>query len=71
MLGAEASENNFLDTDKKQKHTRIVDLFDGNFQDFHKKILGVYQASDAHSLEEIGSKYAYFKVDDPISSVPS
>ncbi len=67
LLGAEASETNFQDEDKKQKHTRIVDLFDGGFQDFHKKTLGVYQASDAHSLEEIGSKYTYFKVDDPIT----
>ena len=67
LLGAEASESNFLDADKKQKHTRIVDLFDGGFQNFHKKILGVYQASDAHSLEEIGSNYTYFKVDDPIT----
>ena len=67
LLGAEASENDFLDGDKKKKHTRIVDLFDGGFQDFHKKKLGVYQASDSHSLEEIGSKYTYFKVDDPIT----
>ncbi|MFA4888226.1 MAG: AAA family ATPase [Candidatus Omnitrophota bacterium] len=67
LLGAEASETNFLDADKKQEHNRIVDLFDGGFQDFHKKTLGVYQASDAHSLEEIGSKYTYFKVDDPIT----
>jgi len=67
LLGAEASKKNFLDTDKKQKHTRIIDLFDGGFQDFHKKKLGVYQASDAHCLEEISSKYTYFKVDDPIT----
>jgi hypothetical protein len=67
LLGAEASETNFLDEDKKKKHTRIIDLFDGNFQDFHNKKLGVYQASDAHSLIEIGSKYTYFKVDTPIT----
>jgi ABC-type cobalamin/Fe3+-siderophores transport system ATPase subunit len=67
LLGAEASETNFFDEDKKQKHTRIIDLFDGDFQDFHNKKLGVYQASDSHSLAEIGSKYTYFKVDDPIT----
>lgn len=67
LLGAEVSETNFLDADKKQKHTRIIDLFDGNFRDFHNKILGVYQTSDAHSLEEIGLKYTHFKVDDPIT----
>jgi len=67
LLGAEASETNFLDEDKKKKHTRIVDLFDGNFKDFHNKKLGIYQASDAHSLIEIGSKYTYFKVDTPIT----
>jgi len=67
LLGAEAGETNFLDADKKRKHARVVDLFDGSFLDFHKKKLGVYQASDAHSLENIGSKYTYFKVDDPIT----
>ena len=67
LLGAEASETNFLDEDNKKKHTRIVDLFDGGYPNFHKKKLGVYQVSDAHCLEEIGSKYTYFKVDDPIT----
>lgn len=67
LIGAEASETNFLDEDKKKKHTRIIDLFDGNFQDFHNKKLGVYQVSDAHSLIEIGSKYTHFKVDTPIT----
>lgn len=67
LLGAEASETNFLDEDKKRNHTRIIDLFDGNFQDFHNKKLGVYQASDAHNLIEIGSKYTHFKVDTPIT----
>lgn len=67
LLGAEASETNFNDEDKKQKRTRIVDLFNGGYQDFHKKKLGVYQTSDAHRPEEIGSKFTYFKVDDPIT----
>lgn len=67
LLGAEASETNFNDEEKKQEHARIVDLFDGDYQDFHKKKLGVYQVSDAHSPEEIGSKFTYFKVDDTIT----
>ena len=67
LLGAEASEANFLDKDKKQKHTRIVDLVDGGYPVFHGKKLGVYQASDAHSVQDIGAKFTYFKVDEPIT----
>jgi hypothetical protein len=67
LLGAEASENDFKDTKKIQDHDRIIDLFDGGYEQFHKKRLGVYQASDAHSLKEIGEKATYFKVDENIS----
>ncbi len=67
LLGAEASEKNFTDEKKTKDHDRVVDLFDGGFSDFHYKKLGVYQASDAHSIDEIGSRYTYFKVDDEIT----
>lgn len=67
LLGAEANENNFLDKEKKEKHTRIIDLFDGGYQNFYKKRLGVYQVSDAHNLQKIGEKFTYFKVDDYVT----
>jgi hypothetical protein len=67
LLGAEASEANFTDAKKIEDHDRVIDLFDGGFSDFHNKKLGVYQASDAHSLDDIGTRFSYFKVDDEIT----
>lgn len=67
LLGAEAPESNFLDSQKKQSHDRVIDLLDGGFDRFYKKRMGVYQSSDAHKPSDVGSKYTYFKVDDPIT----
>ncbi len=67
LLGAEANENNFKDEKKTKDHDRVIDLFDGGFEGYHYKRLGVYQASDAHSLSDIGSRFTYFKVDDQIT----
>jgi hypothetical protein len=67
ILGAETSEANFLDQNKQKKGTRIVDLFNGCHKDYHYKKLGVYQASDARSIIDIGSKFTYFKVDSLIT----
>ncbi len=67
LLGAEANEADFKDEDKKSKHKRIIDCFDGTDPLYHKRKLGVYQSSDAHSIEEIGSSYTYFKVDDEVT----
>lgn len=67
LLGIEAPESDFVDPQKIKDGDRIIDLFDGGFIDFHNKKIGVYQASDAHCLNDIGSKSTYFKVDDEIS----
>ncbi|MEJ7623768.1 MAG: TrlF family AAA-like ATPase [Pyrinomonadaceae bacterium] len=67
LLGAEANEADFLNAKKIKDHDRVVDLFDGGFDTYHRKKLGVYQASDAHALADIGSRFTYFKVDDEIT----
>lgn len=67
LVGAEASEGDFKNKEKAGKHVRIIDLLDGSDVNFHNKKMGVYQSSDAHSLAEIGAKYSYFKVDNPIT----
>jgi len=67
LLGAEASESNFTDPEKNKNHTRVIDLFDGEYETFYKKKLGVYQASDSHSLDSIGERFTYFKVDETIT----
>jgi len=66
ILGAEANESNFLDTNKKNNKKRVIDLLDGTDPNFNKMKLGILQNSDAHSLEEIGSGYTYLKLDEPI-----
>jgi hypothetical protein len=67
LLGAEANETDFKNEDRKKKRTRIVDLFDGHSTTLHNKKLGVYQASDSHSLDTIGRTPTYFKVDNNIT----
>jgi len=67
ILGAEASESDFQSEEKKTKHKRVVDLLDGTDENYHERKLGVYSSSDAHSLDEIGSSYSLFKVDEPIT----
>jgi len=67
LVGAEDSKANFLNQTKIDKSTRIIDLFDGTYEVYRNKLLGVYQASDAHSIEAIGSCYTYFKVDELIT----
>ena len=67
ILGAEASEANFTNADFKAKHKRVIDIFDGTDKDYNFRKLGIFQASDAHSLDDIGTKPTWFKVDDPIT----
>jgi len=67
LLGAEANSSDFLNDKKKESHTRVVDCFDGTNPNYHKRKLGVYQCSDAHSLADIGKEFTYFKVDDEIT----
>jgi energy-coupling factor transporter ATP-binding protein EcfA2 len=67
ILGAEANESDFLSGDKKSKHKRVVDIFDGTDPNYYNRCLGVFQSSDAHSLTKIGSSYTYFKVDDHVT----
>lgn len=67
LLGAEANESDFTNEEKKQKGTRVIDLFDGKYADYHYKKLGVYQASDSHSINTVGKSPTYFKVDNEIT----
>lgn len=67
LSAAEAVD--FLDSKKKEKKRRVVDLLSGSDPDFRK--MAVYQASDnplsdgsgAHGLEGIGTRCAHFKMD--------
>ncbi len=67
LVGAETNESNFINYEKKSAKTRVVDLFDGTNTDYLNKRLGVFQSSDAHSIAEIGTRFTYFKVDEPIT----
>ena len=67
LLAAEATD--FQDADKTAKHRRAVDYLDGQDATYKRK-LAVYQASDnpnpkghGHTLETIGSRCAYFKME--------
>jgi hypothetical protein len=68
LIAVEATD--FDNTDKKKIKTRVIDFLDGNHQKYRK--LAVYQASDnpssteegKHSLEGIGSRFTYFKLDE-------
>jgi len=68
LIAAEATD--FDKIDKIEKKRRIVDLLDGKHPEYRK--LAVYQASDnpsrtkegKHSLEGIGSRFTYFKLDE-------
>jgi len=67
ILGAEASEKNFRDEDRRKNRQRVVDVFDGSDSNFQHRTLGVFQASDAHTVGDIGRAYSWFKVDEPIT----
>ena len=68
LIAAEATD--FDKIDKIEKKRRIVDLLDGKHPEYRK--LAVYQSSDnpsrtkegKHSLEGIGSRFTYFKLDE-------
>jgi len=68
LIAAEATD--FDKIDKIKMKRRIVDLLDGKHPEYRK--LAVYQASDnpsrtkegKHSLEGIGSRFTYFKLDE-------
>ena len=69
LLAVEATD--FRDEARKEKRNRVVDLLDGNDPTYERK-LAVYQASDnlcpdgsgQHCLEGIGSRCAYFKLEE-------
>ncbi|MGB3346645.1 MAG: AAA family ATPase [Candidatus Humimicrobiia bacterium] len=68
LFAVEATD--FHNLNKKRRKKRVVDLLDGSRPEYIK--LAVYQASDnpssttsgKHSLEGIGSRYTYFKLDE-------
>ena len=61
LIAVEATD--FENMDKKKKKKRVIDLLDGNDPNYRQK-LPVYQVSDSHSLDAIGSRYTYFKLDE-------
>lgn len=61
LIAVEATDVD--DEEKKKKGKRIIDLLNGEDPHYRRR-LAVYQASDAHSLGEIGSRYTYFKLDE-------
>ena len=63
LLGAEAKESDFTNVERKQAHTRVIDVLDGTDENFHKRKLGVFQSSDAHAIKDVGRNFTYFKVD--------
>jgi PHP family Zn ribbon phosphoesterase len=67
LLGAEASESDFKDEQKELRHRRVIDLLDGNDENYHFRKLGVYCSSDAHSPGAIGGSFTYFKVDEVVT----
>ncbi len=75
LLAVETSPNDFDDQDKKDKNKRAIDLLNGEDPNFNFRKLGVYISSDSkvtpdapqHTLEGIGARFTYFKVDDEIS----
>lgn len=67
LLGAETSEQNFTDEDKKAQGKRVVDVLNGKDKNYGYRRLGIYQSSDAHLPSEIGQAYSYFKVDRDIT----
>lgn len=67
ILGAEANDSNFLNADLKSKHKRVIDVFDGSDKDYNYRKLGIFQASDAHTLDGIGTSYSWFKIDEPVT----
>lgn len=75
LLAVETSEHDFKDAEKKRQRKRAIDLLDGTDENFNNLKLGVYISSDSkvtpdadtHTLEGIGSRFTYFKVDDKIT----
>lgn len=73
LLAVETSQNDFTDAEKIKKRTRAIDLLNGKDPNYNQKKLGVYIASDSkknsedgHTLDGIGAKFTYFKVDDEV-----
>ena len=66
ILGAETSEADFKNEEKIKQHKRVIDLLDGTDPNYHKRKMGVYTSSDAHSIDRVGKNFTWFKVDSPI-----
>jgi hypothetical protein len=61
LAAVEATD--FANEVKRIEHKRVCDLLDG-FDPTYKIKKAVYQSSDSHSLEQIGSEFTYFKLDE-------
>ncbi len=69
LSAVEATDTDFTNVEKKAKKTRVCDFLDGTNPDYVK--LAIYQASDnltiagdGHTVDAIGSRYTYFKLDE-------
>ena len=63
LSAVEATESDFKNEEKKANKKRVCDLLNGDDPTYQIE-KAVYQSSDSHSLDEIGSKYTYFKLDE-------
>lgn len=71
LLAVESSIDDYNNLTKKQKHTRAFDLLDGSDRSYNCRKLAVYSSSDAHSPDDIGKYFTYFKVDSSDISLES
>lgn len=74
LSAVETSENDFTNPEKEDKRTRACDLLNGENEDYNFRKIGIYIASDSkrpedavHTLEGLGSKYTYLKVDEDVN----
>ncbi|MFA5267497.1 MAG: PHP domain-containing protein [Methanoregula sp.] len=63
LAAVEATESDFNNVEKKSNHKRLCDRLDGTDPTYHIE-KAVYQSSDSHSLDNIGSNFSYFKLDE-------
>jgi DNA repair ATPase RecN len=61
LLAAEGTD--FDDHEKREMGKRVCDFLNGKDHNYNRK-LAVYQSSDSHEPETIGSKYSLFKLEE-------
>jgi len=61
LLAVEGTD--FEDETKKENKKRVCDFLDGSDPNY-KRQLAVFQSSDSHEIESIGSRYSLFKLEE-------